>query len=139
MTVTIDLNNMKTLFTENSGNMNGRANSMNTVFGKDNWDYWTRDKQGVDGIRQKLKEYQDSDKGYMIIGIFDLSGANKKVSNHMVGINGEPGNDGVFQVEDLVPSSQGDRNRFRSSEMRKEYNIDNLKEIRIILLGHNGE
>ena len=135
----IDLNNMTNIFCADSGNMNGRENSMNEIFGKGNWDYWTRKKQGVDGILQKLKEYQGSEKGYMIIGIFDLSNASKNVDNHMVGINGVPGKDGVFQVEDLVPSSQGDRNRLRRSQAKQEYNIDNLKEIRIIFVGHKGE
>ncbi len=126
----IGINNDKTLFAKDSGNLNGRTSSMNAIFGKGNWDYWTKAVQGENGLLSKLKDYDSSKSGYMIIGIFDLSKATDKVTNHMVAIRGLPDKDGVFNY--ITPTSNGDRNRLLDSTKRKEYAMKNLKEIRII-------
>ena len=59
------------MFAKDSGKLNGRENSMNIIFGKGKWDYWTKDKQGKEGLLSKLKEYNSSKSGYMILGIFE--------------------------------------------------------------------
>ena len=107
---------------------------MDKLFGKGRWDYFTRagqaDKGGLGAVLQDLDV---ADHKYMIAGIFDLSSVNPDIPNHMVGIIGLPGDDGVFEPKNIVPTSNGDRNRL-SDERRTAYNIDNLKEIRIILV-----
>lgn len=107
---------------------------MDKLFGAGNWDYWTRDKQGVAGMLAKLKEYQDSGKKFLIVGIFDLSSATKDVDNHMVAINGLPGADGVFSPDMITPSSEGDKTRLSDPSKREAYSMTNLKEIRVIFL-----
>jgi hypothetical protein len=69
----------------------------------------------------------------MIAGIFDLSSVNPDIPNHMVGITGLPGEDGVFDPSNIVPTSNGDRSRLGNNSY-SAYNINNLKEIRIILV-----
>jgi RHS repeat-associated protein len=127
------INNDKSLFGTGSGNLNGRENSMNDLFGKGNWDYWTKENQGANGLSSKLKEYESSGKNFMLVGIFDLSGATKGVDNHMVGITGLPNKDGVFENV-IVGSSNGDTGRLRDPAKAQQYNINNLKEIRVIFV-----
>ncbi len=88
----------------------------------------------VEPLIEKLKEYESSESKYMIVGIFDLSDANPDVPNHMVGINGLPDAEGNFSPENIVPTSNGDRYRLGNSDLRKAYNINNLKEIRVIFI-----
>ncbi len=126
------LNNNSKLFNRNSGDMAGREKTMNQIFGKGKWDYWTKKVQGVKGLLAKLKGYADSDKKYMVVGIFDLSGATDGVDNHMVGINGMPDENGGFAPENITPTSAGDQYRLKKEDKMKEYNINNLKEFRII-------
>ena len=70
----------------------------------------------------------------MIIGIFNLSGATDEADNHMVGINNIPSKNGIFNAKDIVASSAGDHGRLENEKMKKEYSVDNLKEIRVIFL-----
>ena len=128
----MDVNNNKTLFAKDSGNMAGRNKSMNLAFGFGKWDYWTKDVQGADGLKEKMKEYADSGKSYMIMGIFDLSDATDDVDNHMVGITGEADENGLFSPESIVSTSDGDRQRLSDETKQKEYSLENLKEIRIV-------
>ena len=104
---------------------------MNIIFGKGKWDYWTKDKQGKEGLLSKLKEYNSSKSGYMILGIFDLSEAAEDVNNHMVGITGLPNESGVFEGT-ITETGNGDRNRLADPKKKKVYSMNNLKEIRII-------
>lgn len=127
----IDMNKDKSLFAKDSGKLNGRENSMNIIFGKGKWDYWTKDKQGKEGLLSKLKEYNSSKSGYMILGIFDLSEAAENVDNHMVGITGLPNESGVFEGT-ITETGNGDRNRLADPKKKKVYSMNNLKEIRII-------
>lgn len=135
-TTVLDINGRKELFADNSGYLNGRENSMNALFGSgtENWDYWTRD---FTDLEEKLAELDASGTKYMIAGIFDLSGATDGVDNHMAGIVGLPGENGVFDPSSIVPSSNGDRNRLSDSTKKLEYNIKNLKEIRVIVIDSN--
>ena len=132
-TTVLDINNRKNLFAANSGRLNGRDNSMNALFGSgtDNWDYWTKD---FTDLAKKLEELDASGTEYMVAGIFNLSKATEKVDNHMVGITGLPNEDGIFDSSTIVPSSNGDRNRLSDDVKKQEYNINNLKEIRVILI-----
>ena len=130
------INDNKALFEAGSGNLSGRQKTMDSLFGKGNWDYWTKEKQGISGLLNKLKEYQASDKKFLIVGIFDLSGATEKVSNHMVGITGLPDENGGFS-NTVVPTSGGDAARLIDSKKAEEYNIKNLKEIRVIFVDNN--
>jgi len=109
---------------------------MDALFGSgtDNWDYWTKAYTDLGG---KLAELEASGTKYMIAGIFDLSGATDGVDNHMVGIAGLPGENGVFDSSSIVASSKGDRNRLKDSTKKLEYNINNLKEIRVIVIDSN--
>jgi len=112
-----------------------RESSMDALFGSfdlGNWDYWTREVQGTEGLLQLLQQYSESEEEFMIIGIFDLSDASPNVNNHMVTINGLPGNDGVFAPEDIGLTSQGDRTRLGDPSMRQAYSIDNVKELRVV-------
>ncbi len=125
------INNDKSLFLKNSGELNGRSNSMNAIFGEENWDYWTKSGQGgSEGLLSRLSDYDKDIDGYMIVGIFDLSSATSEVTNHMVGINGMPNADGIF--EDIVPTSNGDKSRLSDSNKKKSYCIENFKEFRVI-------
>jgi hypothetical protein len=130
----IDINRLKTLFAAGTGNLSGRDASMNALFGKGKWDFWTRDKQGVSGMIARMTAYQESGKKFMILGIFDLSEANKDVPNHMVGINGLPDADGFFSSDSIVPTSNGDISRLKDDTQKGAYSMKNLKEIRIIFL-----
>jgi RHS repeat-associated protein len=132
MTSAMMINNMKDLFAENSACWKSREAMLDGIFGKGNWDYWTKKNQGTEGLLAKLKEYRDSNEKFIVLGIFDLSTANPDVINHMLGIDGTPGDDGVFDPGMLTPSSNGDRQRLSNIIMRLAYNIDNLKEIIII-------
>jgi len=127
------INDDKTLFQSKSGNLNGRETSMNSLFGKGNWDYWTRKKQGITGLLNKLKEYQASEKTFFIVGIFDLSEATPGVDNHMVGIIGLPDENGNFG-NSIVETSTGDAKRLMDPKKAAAYNIKNLKEIRVIFV-----
>ena len=129
----IAINNDKTLFAKDSGMLRNRKESMDSLFGEGNWDYWTKDIQGVDGLLSKLKEYKSSDKAYMIVGVFDLSDDDATVTNHMVGISELPDSTGNF-TSGITGTSNGDYNRFINIRDKSAYNLDNLKEIRIIFL-----
>lgn len=65
--------------------------------------------------------------------IFDLSSDTPIATNHMIGISELPDKDGYF-VSGLTASSNGDINRLINIRDKSAYNIDNLKEIRIIFL-----
>ena len=126
------INSTKSLFIENSEEFNGRDKTMNTLFGEGKWDYWTKDVQGTDGLEEKINEYAKSNKAYMIVGIFDLSSDTDGVTNHMVGISEGPDLNGVFH--NLTATSNGDKNRGINIKNDYAYNINNLKEIRVIFL-----
>ena len=51
---------------------------------------------------------------------------------HMVGINGVPSQDGIFNVNDIVPLSSGDKKRLIVSNQRNAYSLKNFLEIRVI-------
>ena len=126
------INSDKALFAKNSALFSGRTSSMDALFGKGKWDYWTKDKQGVDGLKEKINEYIKDSKAYMIVGIFDLSADNPGVSNHMVGLSEGPDENGVFH--NMTPTSNGDINRGINIRDDNAYRIENLKEIRVIYL-----
>ena len=126
------INSDKNLFKDESTELNGRENSMNALFGKNKWDYWTKAVQGTDGLKEKIDEYAKSDKAFMIVGIFDLSSDTEGVTNHMVGISEAPDENGVFH--NLTPTSNGDINRGINITNDNAYTLDNLKEIRVIFL-----
>ena len=127
------INNDKSLFIKDGAALAGRTNSMNSLFGEGKWDYWTKDKQGIDGLYEKLKEYKNSDKACFIVGIFDLSSDTAVATNHMVGISELPDTNGYF-TNGLTASSNGDYNRLINIRDESAYNINNLKEIRVIFL-----
>ena len=127
------INNDKSLFAEDSACLNGRKESMNALFGEGNWDYWTKDVQGADGLETKLREYAKSDKAYMIVGIFDLSDDTVCADNHMIGISELPDINGYF-TNGLTATSNGDYKRYINIRDESAYNINNLKEIRVIFL-----
>jgi hypothetical protein len=129
------INNDKSLFAKNSGDLVNREISMDAIFGKEKWDYFTKGGQAdKGGLLARLKELDTRDIRYMIAGIFDLSSVNPKIPNHMVGITGLPDDDGVFASSNIVPTSRGDRCRLYDPVQQQAYNIDNLKEIRVIIL-----
>jgi hypothetical protein len=129
----IGINSLKGIFVEGSGLLNGT--SMNTLFGAGRWDSLRRSEEiGTEELLAKLDELDKSEQKYMIAGVFDLSSATKNISNHMVGIGALPGEDGVFDPSNIIPTSTGDRNRLADENKRLAYNMDNLKEIRIILV-----
>jgi hypothetical protein len=66
----------------------------------------------------------------MAVGVFDLSSVGGP-SNHMVGINGVPDKDGLFDPSDIVPTSSNDKLRL-GDERSKGYTLNNIKEIRVI-------
>ena len=127
------INNNKSIFAEDSACLNGRKESMNALFGEGNWDYWTRAVQGADGLESKISEYSKSEKAYMIVGIFDLSDDTAVATNHMVGISELPDSNGYF-TNGLTATSNGDYNRLINIRDKSAYNINNLKEIRVIFL-----
>jgi hypothetical protein len=127
---TMELNQRSELFDKDSGNM--PLESMEKVFGEGNWDYWTKRVQGKETLQELLKGYAESDKKYLVLGVFDLSSANPEVPNHMVGINALPEDDGVFAKDSIVATSQGDVARLGSDEQRQAYSMENFKEFRVI-------
>ena len=129
----MDLNFRTNLFGENSGKLKG-GESMDAIFGQGKWDYWTSKNQKVEGLLALLEKYRDSDKKFMIVGIFNLNDAEPGVTNHMVGINGTPDGNGIFDASDIVPTSGGDLNRLQDENKKKSYSIDNMKEFRAIFL-----
>ena len=124
------INANKSLFWDNSSCCKGRDVTMNELFGEGNWDYWTRDKQGVEGLNEKINEYAGDSSGYIIIAIFDLSDADEDVTNHMVVLNGTADENGVFN--DVAATSGGDKNRLEDNVKKGAYSKKNLKEIRVI-------
>jgi hypothetical protein len=130
-TSVMGINSLKGIFLTGSGRLNSSA--MDTIFGEGRWDYFTKGGQAdKGGLLARLKEFDKSDRKHMIAGVFDLSSADQNVSNHMVGITGLPGDDGVFDTSTIVPTSSGDRRRLENDSSRSAYSIDNLKEIRVI-------
>jgi RHS repeat-associated protein len=128
------INSLKGIFKTGSGDLSGRA-TLDTIFGEGRWDYFTKDGQAdKGGLLARLTELDESEQKYMIMGVFDLSSADSVAKNHMVGITGLPGEDGVFDSSTIVPSSNGDNGRLGNNNKRLAYNINNLKEIRIILV-----
>lgn len=69
----------------------------------------------------------------MIVGIFDLSDDTACADNHMVGISELPDSNGYF-TKGLTATSNGDFNRYINIRDESAYNINNLKEIRVIFL-----
>ena len=128
----LKINSDKALFGKDLGELKGK-DAMNALFGTGKWDYWTRDKQGTDGLLEKLKEYKESNKAYMILGIFDLSEDTPVAKNHMVGISELPDSEGYFN-SGITGSSNGDYLRLINIREKSAYNIKNLKEIRVIFL-----
>jgi len=128
----LKINSDKALFGKDQGELKGK-DAMNALFGTGKWDYWTRDKQGTDGLLEKLKEYKQSNKAYMILGIFDLSEDTPIAKNHMVGISELPDSEGYFN-SGITGSSNGDYLRLINIREKSAYNIKNLKEIRVIFL-----
>ena len=128
-----EINNDKSIFAKDSESLNGRKTSMDSLFGEGKWDYWTKDKQGIDGLYEKLKEYKNSNKTYFIVGIFDLSSDTAVATNHMVGISELPDGDGYF-TKGITGTSNGDYNRLINIRDKSAYNLNNLKEIRVIFL-----
>ena len=126
------INNNKSLFAGNSSCLKGRTEAMNALFGEGKWDYWTKDKQGIDGLVAKINDYAKSENAYMIVGIFDLSTDNACADNHMVGLSEGPDSNGVFH--NMTATSNGDQNRGINIRDDNAYNINNLKEIRVIFL-----
>ena len=126
------INNDKSLFAKDSASLDGREKSMNALFGVGKWDYWTKNKLGSDGLAEKIEEYARSNKAYMIVGIFDLSSDTECATNHMVGLSEGPDADGVFH--NMTGVSNGDKNRGINVKTNNAYNINNLKEIRVIFL-----
>jgi hypothetical protein len=130
-TSVMGINSLTGIFETGTGRLNDTA--MDTIFGEGRWDYFTKGgQQGKGGLLARLKELDKSGTKYMIAGIFDLSTATAGVTNHMVGITGLPGENGVFDSSMIVPTSNGDRNRLGDENKRSAYNMDNLKEIRVI-------
>ncbi len=129
------INNNKDLF---EGSLLTFRNGMDSIFGSENWDYFKRDSKEPNKLFEKIKECEKSDTGYMIAGIFDLSGATDGVTNHMVLINGysitkdAKGNDKV--IFDIVGTSNGDAYRLKDASKKLQYCLENLKEIRIIII-----
>ena len=106
------LNSFKSNFASGSGLLNGRDASMNAIFGEGKWDYFTQAGQADNGgLAARLQELDAAGEKYMIAGIFDLSSVDPNAPNHMVGITGLPGTDGVFDPTSIVPSSRFDRER----------------------------
>ena len=133
-TTVTGINSLKNIFLSNSGSLAGRDVSMNAVFGEGKWDYFTQAGQAdKGGLAARLQELDASGKNYMIVGIFDLSSVDKNAPNHMVGLTGLPDANGVFNPSSIVPSSDGDRRRLSGKE-RSGYNMNNLKEIRVIFI-----
>ncbi|MBC6719221.1 hypothetical protein [Treponema sp. Marseille-Q4130] len=130
----LGINSDKALFgmTEDTKDELRGHEAMDAIFGNGNWDYWTKSVQGEAGLLGRIKEYNESGSDYMLVGIFNLSEADENVPIHMVGINGLPGQDGIFNVNDIVPSSSGDRKRLSSANQRNAYSLKNLIEIRVV-------
>ena len=126
------INNDKSIFAENSSCLKGRTEAMNALFGKGKWDYWTKAKQGINGLTAKINEYAKSKNAYMIVGIFDLSTDTACADNHMVGLSEGPDSNGIFH--NMTATSKGDQNRGINIRDDNAYNINNLKEIRVIFL-----
>ena len=131
-----DINNTKSLFALDSGNLNGRKEPMDALFGRGGWDYWTKENQGAEKMADIIKEYSDSDKNYMILGIFDISSEVEGATTHMVGLNGVADENGQFSAENIVNSSDFDTNRKENTDV---YSMDNLTEIRVIFLDNDTE
>ena len=129
------INNNKDLF---EGSLLTFRNGMDSIFGSENWNYLKRDSKNPNKLFEKIQECEKSDTGYMIAGIFNLSGATPGVTNHMVLINGytitkdSNGKDKV--IFDIVGTSNGDAYRLNDASKKLQYCLENLKEIRIITI-----
>ena len=129
----LGINSMKNIFLNDSAFLAGRDKSMNTIFGVGRWDWFTKAGQAnKGGLLARLEEFQNCSQGYMIMGIFDLSSLDPKLKTHMVGITGLPGEDGVFNPSNIVPSSINDRYRLLDPAKASAYNMNTLMELRIL-------
>jgi hypothetical protein len=131
-----ELNDRSELFPPGSQYMRDRQTAMDLLFGPGgnedgNWDYWTREKQGTEGLRDQIERYEESERAYALVGIFDISSVVPDATTHMVGILGEPDASGVFDPDAILGSSYFDRLRL-SSEAADVYRLANLVEIRVI-------
>jgi hypothetical protein len=133
----LGINSLKGIFKSDIIKRGGYLNdsAMNTIFGEGRWDYFTKGGQkDKGGLLARLKELDASGTNYMIAAIFDLSSATDDVTNHMVGITGLPGENGIFDPSMIVPTSNGDRVRLEDVNQSTAYNIDNLKMFYVILV-----
>jgi len=97
-----------------------------------NSDYWTREVQGSEGLRSRISKNAESERGYALVGFFDLSSVGgEELATHMVGIVGEPADGGLFDPESIVPASWNDFLRFGSDDARA-YSLEDLIEIRVM-------
>lgn len=92
------------------------------------WDYFTKEKSGTLRLQIELTKSKVLRDGYAVVGVFDLSQTYSNVSNHMVVLNEVCDENGVFN--NITASSMNDNTRLKDKP--EEYNIDNLKEIRVI-------
>ncbi len=126
------INNNKDLFAQNSGCID-RQKSMDTIFGKDNWDYWTAENSTKYMLKAQMTKYQALQGRYYFIGVFDLSDATECAVNHMVGMNDVFNEDGFMDNKsDIACTSRGDRTRIYDNGRLDVYNLSNLKELRVV-------
>ncbi len=126
------INNNKDLFAQNSGCID-RQKSMDTIFGKDNWDYWTAENSTKYMLKAQMAKYKALQGRYYFIGVFDLSDATKCAKNHMVGMNDVFNEEGFMDDKsDIACTSRGDRTRIYDNGRLDVYNLSNLKELRVV-------
>ena len=127
------INSLSEIFQKDSGLLH-KFYAMDVIFGEGRWDYWTKDVQvNNGGLLARLNEYHESEERFFIVGIFDISSLVDGATTHMVGLTGLPNTEGYFDVSNIVPSSRADIYRL-SDDRRLVYNMDNLVEIRVIML-----
>lgn len=126
-----NLNEQKSLF--NGGDLKTKT-AYDEIFGEGNHDYWTRDNSGTAFLESELaKMNADFENLYFVQGVFDLSKYNKKIKNHMVGINEMFDENGMCKSKNSIsPTSEHDVNRLKDEEIRSYYSLNNLKEIKYV-------
>lgn len=132
----LGINEDKTLFStdpETAANLI-RKTSMDKIFNSSNdyakvtWDYFTKEVSGELKLKIEMAKAAALQGEYVVMGVFDLSDTYSKITNHMVIINSNYDEFGVFA--DITESSINDRNRLTKTP--QVYCVDNLKEIRLV-------
>lgn len=127
----LEINNDKKLFGKgDSADEIKYGDLLDKTLGKGNYNVYNNLKNNPKIVNALLTKVKYSFDYYCIAGVLDLSEANKKVFNHMLGLNNEALDNNILDVNDITCSSEKDKERL--DNYSDTYRTDNVKKLVLI-------